>query len=162
MKDDAYQPAAFGFIAESVEDGAVDAPGGSVQVYTAGGTLLVGDVVFVSAANTVNKSNTPANYQGFAGVVVGGTKTDMRVITRRNDYGITAAVVNEKVLVQNSGKAIVIADAATAVAANLTQGATTAGRVDDSASATQGQIIGQSLEAAANAGDKLLALISHR
>ncbi|SRR6266511_3208493 len=157
-----YQPTAFGYLYQGEQENDADTPGGLILAYNAAATLLIGDVVFISAAFAVNKNNTPASYQKFAGVVVGGFRTDYRVLQDDGAVGLQAALVNEVVLVGYLGKFKVIADAAIAAAGQLTQGATTAGRVDDSASATQGQIIGIALEAAANAGDKILALINHR
>src|SRR5678810_561659 len=52
--------------------------GGEVRIFLNGvDTLIVGDVVYISANNTVRKSATLANYNKVAGVVVGGTKTNM-------------------------------------------------------------------------------------
>jgi len=130
--------------------------------FTAAAALNIGDVVYLSAADTAAKSNTPANYQKFLGVVVGGKATYGYVGTLSTDVGVSAAATGESVLVQRNGKAWVVADAAIVAGALLTQGATTAGRVDDSASATQGQIIGLALQAATNAADKILMLIGHR
>ena len=162
MKNDEVIPTSFGFVLDSDSGPAqTDVLGGNVIPFIAGATLNVGDIVYVSAADTVNKSNTVANYQKFAGVVVGGYRTNYNVITNPNDYGIQAAQANETVLVQNRGKALCIADAAVAATALLTQGAVTAGRVDDSVSATQGQIIGIALQAAVNPGDKIRVLLNH-
>jgi len=136
--------------------------GGDILPFTAAAALNIGDAVYISAADTVAKSNTPANYQKFAGIVVGGKATYNQVGTLSTDVGVAAAATGEIVLVQRSGKAWVVADAAIVAGALLTQGATTAGRVDDSASATQGQIIGLALQAATNAADKLQMLIGHR
>ena len=141
-------------------DAGVAVAGGRIERYTAAATLLIGDVVFFSAALTVNKSVTVANYQLFAGVVVGGTQTKMQV-GNSSEVGQTAANVNEDVLVCVDGKAWVVADAAIAAPAKLTAGTVTAGRVDDSASATAGQIIGTYLQVAAAAGNVILAQIQH-
>ncbi len=135
--------------------------GGDVLQFIAAAALNIGDVVYLSAANTVNKSNTPANYQKFVGVVVGGKATYNQIGTLSTDVGNAAAAANEDVLVQFNGKCWAVADAAVAAGGLITQGATTAGRVDDSASATQGQIIGMALQAATNAADKILILINH-
>lgn len=163
-KDDAIQPSVFGFIGNTSSDiiSDVDTPGGSVNPFLAGGALNVGDAVYLSDTGTVNKSNTPANYQKFAGIVVGGKQTSFECITRRNDVGIAAAATGEIVLVQYTGRALCVADAAVAKNALVTQGATTAGRLDDSASATQGQIIGTSIEAAGAAAGIFLVLLGHR
>lgn len=162
MIGDDFEPSNFGFVGNSAEEQNVLAPGGITFEFQAGAALLVGDVVYFDAATgKVLKSATTADYQKFAGVVVGGAKTFGRVITRKLDVGIAAAALDELVIVQHSGKAWVVAAAAVARAGQLTV-VTTAGRVDDAAGATQGQIIGYALEAATNAGDVILALISHR
>lgn len=137
------------------------ANGGQVVRFTAGAALNVGDAVYISTTNTVNKSNTAANMQKFAGVVVGGKSTYFQACSKSADVGVAACGSGEDVLVQINGRAWVVADAAITVATLLTQGATTAGRVDDAAGATQGQIIGIALQAASNAADKLLMLINH-
>jgi hypothetical protein len=146
---------------EAPNDGAgVTSVGGTVLRFTAAAALNVGDAVFVSAANTVNKSATTADYQKFAGVVVGGTNTYMGCCSSTTDVGVSAADANEEVLVQVNGRVYVVAAAAITVATLLTV-ATTAGRVDDAAGATQGQIIGIALQAAGAAADKIQMLISH-
>ena len=68
------QPTAFSYlnIHNPVND-AIGSVGGLVRRFTASGTLLVGDAVYLSAANTVAKSATAANYVGFVGFVVGGS-----------------------------------------------------------------------------------------
>ena len=50
---------------DELTNGAV---GGQVHRFAAGGTLLVGDAVFISAANTVNKSATVGDYANFVGL----------------------------------------------------------------------------------------------
>lgn len=156
-----FQPSLFGYIYLGEQENDGDTPGGLVLAFLAGAALNIGDAVFVSAAHTVNKSNVAANYQKFAGIVVGGQAVDFRVLQEDGHVGLAAAAIGQIVLVGYFGKFKVVADAAIVVAAQLQQGAVTAGRVDDPA-AVGGQVLGVALEAAAAAGDKILALIAHR
>ena len=141
-------------------------PGGQVILCKAAATLLTGDVVFFSAADTVNKSTTSANYVAFAGVVVGGTRIpplgeiiDDR-LNQANTTGIQAAQANEFVYVQISGIARVVCAAAVAFGAAL-QVVTTSGQVDDPA-AVAGQIVGTALDVGAGAASVIRMLIDHR
>ena len=145
---------------ENVTD--LEAVGGEVNAFLAAGTLLVGDVVYISAANTVAKSATVGDYVSYAGVVVGGKQTFGHVGTLAADVGDTAALVGELVLVQNTGKAWVTSDAAITVGARVSQGAVTAGRVDDVAgAATTSQTCGIALQAATGAAEVIQILITH-
>lgn len=138
------------------------AVGGEVNAFLAAGTLLIGDVVYISAANTVAKSATIGDYVTYAGVVVGGAATYGHVASLSTDVGQTAALVGQTVLVQNTGKAWVVADAAITVGARVSQGASTAGRVDDVAgAATTSQTCGIALQTASNAADVIQMLITH-
>lgn len=159
-----YEPSNHGYLFTSESEVTWDAPGGNVLAFKAAATLLIGDAVFLVPAGvfTVNKSNTVADYQNFAGIVVGGERTFRRVLQSDEDVGEQAALVNEMVLVLVDGKAKVVSDAAIAAGAKISQGAVTAGRVDDGAGAVAGQTIGNALEAAAGAAEKILALIRHR
>ena len=146
----------------SSADNATEYVGGNIARFTAGAALLTGDVVYISAANTVNKSSTAAAYLAFAGVVVGGQDTFGDCVSNDNDVGITAASASGKwVYVQLTGVAWVVAAAALVAGAPL-EVATTAGRVDDVATPTSGEVVGISITAASNAGDKVLMLIQHR
>ncbi len=156
-----FQPSLFGYIYIGEQENDGDTPGSLVYAYLATAALNIGDVVSISAAFSVNKVITAISAQKFAGVVVGGARTDFRVLQEDSHVGIAAAAVGEVVLVAYHGKVKVIADAAVAFGVNITSSAIVSGRVSITG-ATQGQIIGQTLEAAASAGDKILALISHR
>lgn len=132
--------------------------GGRTLVLTAAGTLLVGDVVYYSAANTVAKSATAADYAAVVGVVVGGAQTSMLPVTDTDaSIGTNAALIGEAVMVQTEGLTKVIAAAAITIGTRL-QVTTTAGRVDD-AVFVAGQTVGIALEAATNPGDKIAMLI---
>lgn len=158
---DDIQPANAGFVGPTVEPGTVLSPGGVTFEYQAAAALNVGDAVFLDSNGEAAKSATTADYQKFIGIVVGGTKTYMRAITRKADVGIPAAAADEKVIVCYFGKCYGIAAAAIALGGLVTV-VTTAGALDDAAGATQGQIIGTALEAAAAAADKVLVLVNHR
>lgn len=128
-------------------------PGGLIDEFSAGASLNIGDVVYISLANTVNKNATAGTTLGkLAGVVVGGAKTDMRVNMRKEDVGILAAAVGERVLVQYLGKTWVVSDAAFNAGDVLAAGTTTAGRAKqgtittDLAAGSSGNIIGNALE----------------
>lgn len=139
----------------------VASPGGLIYVFTAAATLLTGDVVYISAANTVAKSATAANLAGFAGVVVGGRATGYRPITESGRTGITAALVGQEVFVQRSGIVRVVADGVVTVGTTFSViGATTSGRVI--AGITAGLMVGVPIGSAAGAGSEFLMLISHR
>lgn len=145
-----------------------DAPGstdlgGDVATFTASGTLLVGDAVYLSADNTVAKSTTAANYAKFIGIVVGGDSLSGFIAQDRDLTSatqLTAALTGKNVIVQINGIARVISDAAVATGA-VTGGATTAGRVSNTG-ATAGQIIGTVLAATAGAALNTRMLIAPR
>src|SRR6266496_946549 len=140
-----------------------DNPGGYIEEFAAGAALNVGDAVYVSAAQTVNKSAVAATVLGkIAGIVVGGTKTYMKAVDRKLDVGIQAAATSERVLVLKVGKYWVVSDAAITAGDIITPGTTTAGRVKtgtvttDLAAGDTGRLLGNALEAAAGAAVVIL------
>jgi len=159
-----FKPTNLPYLTSEDHDEDYAAVGGNVERYIAAGNLNVGDVVFFSAVNgVVNKANTAASYQLFAGVVVGGARTTMgNVLSQSSAVGTLAAVANEQVFVQTSGKCFVVSDAAIVAPAKVTGGTVTAGRVASGVSASQGQIIGVVLQAAAGAGVVVLMNISYQ
>lgn len=86
-------------------------PGGQVRAYQASGTLLIGDVVYFSANNTVAKSATLANYNAEAGVVIGGQSVSNRATIVAADVGTTAATNGQVVWVLKQGRTWVPNDA---------------------------------------------------
>lgn len=132
--------------------------GGIVEVFTAGAALNTGDIVFFSAADTVNKSTTQANYVGFAGVVVGGALTNNNIT---NTVGVAAAGTGQRVLVQISGIANVVAGGTVTVGTNFSviPDTSTAGRVI--AGTTAGQVVGKTITTGSS-GNVMKILISHR
>ena len=73
-----------------------------------------------------------------------------------------APVTTTDVLVQFNGIFFCVSDAAVAQFAYVGPPAVTAGRVDDGANATAGQILGIALDAAAGAGVKFRVFIKMR
>lgn len=124
----------YRLIGLDAQDLVVPSYGGDVAVFTAAAALKVGDLVFLSAANTVNKSNTNADYAACVGVVVGGYSDTYGMVVAddvTNAVGTQTIASGSKVLVQINGIAPVVCDAAVTVGTRVGQGATTAGRVDD-------------------------------
>lgn len=161
-------PTAFSFVnirgsADELTDNAV---GGIVHRFSAGGTLLVGDAVRISAADTVNKSATVGDYATFVGFVVGGQSNDFRT---DDAVGTTAATSGQDVMVQISGvaRAIVGATGFTAGTTNVVvaPSGATAGRVIPSAALDATIIAGRALGVAtttqATAGSEVKVLIKH-
>lgn len=145
----------------------VSGVGGEVKMFTSAAALNIGDLVYFSAADTVNKSAVAATTGiPFAGVVVGGESTNDFIAEDAQLAG--AAVVaatsgaGKRTLVQVSGIAWVTSDAA-AIAAGLavTEGTGTAGRVSVTG-ATAGQIVGTTVTASAAGATKQKMLIDHR
>lgn len=149
---------------QSRETGVVtEAYGGQIKTFLAGASLNIGDVVFYSAANTVSKSATTANYVGFVGVVVGGDSYD---IDGRISYDtlvlaspVTAATTGQKVQVQIDGIAEVRTDGAVTLGTSVICTGANAGRVI--AGTTAGQMLGTALATVGAAG-VLPMLIRHR
>lgn len=154
-------PTNLPFTTNSVDDNAVCGVGGNVRRFLAAGTLLIGDVVYISAAETVAKSTTNADYAGFAGVVVGGDSYSKEgyVANESTLVGQTAALVGEVVLVQIDGIALVKSDGAILVSSLVIPDASVAGECDV-AGANPGYTLGKSIEAIAD-GSAGRILIRH-
>lgn len=155
------KPTAFSWLTHHLprQDKTAAGVGGTVETFTAGAALNTGDIVFFSAANTVNKSNTQANYVGFAGVVVGGAATNNNITT---SVGVAATTASgQSVLVQVSGIATVVAGGTVTVGTNFSviPDTGTAGRVI--AGTTAGQIVGNTITTGTAAGTMKI-FISHR
>lgn len=131
-----------------------DGYGGECLIMLASGALLVGESVYISAANHVNKGAT-ANLAGTMGVVVGGKATKGRCYPEIPLSQVAAAAAEDWVIVCTRGKCRGIADAAITAGAILGFGST-AGRLDDlttDATTVVGQRIGKALTAASNPAD---------
>lgn len=161
-------------------------PGGIVLPFIGAAVLNLGDLVWLSADITVNKSAVLADHIKSIGVVVGGDLTGMEAGGAKAQYGVKAvnslaAGIGPNVLVQVYGAQYVVCDAATAVGpicasiilAGRVRAATplavaagavavtsvAANGVTDISGDGQGRIIGRLLQAAAAPGDVRLALI---
>lgn len=164
-----HKPTKFPFIMAGTQDDIALSPavGGTVLPFTAAATLLIGDVVYLSAANTVNKSATAATVgAAFMGVVVGGDTFDRMGQVQSDDInqttlvGQTAATVGQRVLVQIAGVANVVAGASAPSAGNQVIGGATAGTVI--AGTTAGSMLGTAITTASGAGAAFKMLIDHR
>jgi hypothetical protein len=104
--------------------------GGAVIKMKAAAALKLWDVVYLSAALTVNKSATVGNHSKRIGVVVGGANTDNTVVTDSALYdSMTVADADEDVLVQVAGIAYVIAGGTVNAGDRVIPDTGTAGRV---------------------------------
>lgn len=159
------QPTSFSYllIHNSVND-AIGSVGGLVRRFTASGTLLVGDAVYLSAANTVAKSATAANYVGFVGFVVGGSSLSASIdVDPTVAIGTTAALTATEVYVQTDGitRGIVGATGFTAgTNFSAVPSAATAGRIIPGT--TAGQQLGTVTTTQATAGSEVFLKIAHR
>ncbi len=132
--------------------------GGETVVMQAAQALNIGDGVFVSGVDIVDKSTTVGDYAARAGIVVGGqipAEGNMAVLQDTLDIGEIAAAINKLVLVCVGGICRVVADGIIAVGDVVEPDAVTAGRVSTGTT----QPFGVALEAAALAGDKIRILI---
>lgn len=155
-----------GFVVRGVTPQLSGDVGGNAIVMKAAAALNVGDAVYISAANTVDKGAT-ANLGKRAGVVVGGVKTRWRTIPEMRVGDVAAAAANDLVLVCFvSGVVTVTTDGVVAFGDPLSF-AGTAGRVITAAAGgaltagVRGNVIGSALEASAGAGNTIRALIDN-
>lgn len=111
--------------------------GGEVRTYLAADSLRIGDVVYISAANTVAKSATLANYNTLAGVVVGGARQNMNASIDTAGVSVLAATANQRVVVLRRGRTYVTNDANATLSAGalVIPSDATAGRVEVKTSA---------------------------
>lgn len=161
-------PTAFSWVnvRGSADENANGAVGGTVHRFSSGGTLLVGDAVFVSGVNAVNKSATVGDYANFVGFVVAGESNAWRT---EDAVGTTAATSGQGVLVQISGiaRAIVGATGFTAGTTNVAvaPSGATAGRVIPSAALdatiVAGRALGVAVTTQATAGAEVRVLVQH-
>lgn len=163
-----HLPTAFSFanLRGSSDELTNNAVGGIVHRFSAGGTLLVGDAVRISAVGTVNTSTTVGDYATFVGFVVGGESNGFRV---DDAVGTTAATSGQGVMVQISGvaRAIVGATGFTAGTTNVAvaPSAATSGRVIPTAAIdaalVAGRVLGVATTTQATAGAEVRVLIKH-
>jgi hypothetical protein len=148
----------FVYWSGSEDEETADSPGGHFIVMLAGATLLVGDMVYLSAAHTVNKSTTATLYPAGVGVVIGGENTYMQVAQEDNYVGLSACDNTERVLVGILGKFKVIAGAAITLGNTLSGGTVVAGRAG--VDATAGRMMAMAMETTAVVGAPILALFT--
>ncbi len=84
--------------------------GGQVVTYLSGDTEYIGQVVYISAKNTVKHDTVATHYNALAGVVVGGTQTNMQASGDSASVGDTASFIGGRVLVLVTGRAWVKTD----------------------------------------------------
>lgn len=126
------QPTNFLNIGTQKSDTAVGSVGGHIKKFLTASTLLIGDVVYLSALNTVAKSTTNANYAAFIGIVMGGQTFDPAetVASEAEQVGDTAAVDGQWVLVQIEGIGLVKSDGAILVGSLCMPDLSVAGECD--------------------------------
>ncbi len=126
----ARKPTNLPWIRTVEEDLIVDSFGGIVSEYTnkTGGTLLIGDQVFLASDFGVDKSTTQADYDTATGVVMGGEQIDMYEVAPYSP-GIIAALDGELVMVAWAGKVPVALEGAAAAGSIVGASAATAGAV---------------------------------
>ncbi len=132
--------------------------GGETIVMNAAQAMNIGDGVFVSGVDIVDKSITVLDYVARAGIVVGGqipAEGNMAILQHPSDIGEIAAAINKPVLVCVGGICRAVADGIIAVGDVVEPDAVTAGRVSTGVT----QPFGVALDAAALAGDVIRILI---
>ena len=158
MRDGA--PANTPVIISELESGSQLSPGGIVLRFKADSALNIGDAVQYTSAGQVDKSTTAGNFKKRIGIVVGGTATFGNVCLESTHVGQAAAAADEEVLVMTHGICYAVSDAAVADGGVLIHGSTTAGRVDDSATPTNGEVLGLALGAAVGAAETIKVLVN--
>lgn len=104
--------------------------GGRVQYYLAGDSVRIGNVVFLSARNTVKASATLTDFNNKTmGVVVGGTRTNMEASVAVADTSTLAAIAGERVIVLTHGRYWLLDSNAAGAPGTVVRGSGTAGRV---------------------------------
>lgn len=147
----------FPYIKHSSDSDALADIGGATIGFKAGGTLKLGDAVCLTAADTVNKSTVAGDIVNFVGIVVGGAQLGGYINTEKNKYGVlTAALVNERVVVQRTGIAYVVTDAAYAVGVSLVPSGAVAGSMITNAGVRGNAIMLEATGGAAGVGKAIL------
>jgi hypothetical protein len=156
-RPNSQKPTNFPYLKHSSDSDAAADIGGSTVEYIAAAPLLLGDAVFLSAADTVDKSVTAGNIVKYVGVVVGGAQLKGYVNTEKNKYGVLiAANANERVIVQVRGVAYVITEAAYAVGTSLVPSTTTAGRMITNAGVRGNALLDEATSGAGQVGKAIL------
>ena len=141
-------------------------PGGIVKAFQAAAPLNVGDHVWISGLNQVNKSAVAADHVKAVGIVVGGDLTNGECQSEAAQVGNPAASnvaiagqpgnIPSRVLVCVFGVCWAVADAAIAVGTPIAGSIIVAGRVRAAVlpvAAADSRVIGRILKAAGAAAD---------
>lgn len=106
------QIGAFYYSQANFDSATAQGIGGVVKIYLVGAadTERVGNIAYLSSANTVKHSATLTNYNAIAGVVVGGAATGMQASLALADTGTIAGIPGQQVLVLERGRTYVLAD----------------------------------------------------
>ncbi len=147
-------------------------PGGIVKVFQAAAPLNVGDHVWISGLNQVNKSAVAADHVKAVGIVVGGDLTGMECQSQAAQVGQPAASnvaiagqpgnIPSRVIVCVYGVCWAIADAAIGVGVPIAGSITVSGRVRPAVlpvAAADSRVIGRQLKAAGAAADVRLVWV---
>lgn len=147
-------------------------PGGICKAFVAAAPLNVGDHVWLSGLNQVNKSAVAADHVKALGIVVGGDLTNGEVQSEAAQVGQPAASnvaiagqpgnIPSRVLVCIQGVCWAVADAAIAVGLPIAGSILVSGRVRAAVlpvAAADSRVIGRLLKASAAAGDVRQVLV---
>lgn len=147
-------------------------PGGIVKVFQAAAPLNIGDFVWISGLNQVNKSAVAADHVKSLGIVVGGDLTNMEAQSEAAQVGNPAASnvaiagqpgnIPSRVMVCVYGVCWVVADAAIAVGLPIAGSILVAGRIRAAVlpvAAADSRVVGRLLKAAGAAADVRQAMI---
>ncbi len=142
-----YRPTNDPWRISTQDDYAVDDVGGTVIQLEAATALLLGDYVYMTSSGEAAKNTTDTLYVAGLGIVVGGEAFFDMIIQDAAliAAGTAVAADGERVLVCIAGICLGYAEATVVLGAQLGPDATTAGRVNDGATATAGQIAGIAL-----------------
>lgn len=160
MKGGSRRPTNFSYINTNDDNAESPSTGGIIVPMLAAAALKIGDAVYLSAADTVNKSGVVADYQKTVGIVVGGFCTNMEILQDDNAIGVVEATkaAGQLVLVCIHGIAKSLSEAATAAGVRVTAGVTP-GRIS-AVGIAAGNSIGMTTSATAGVGQAQKVLIN--
>lgn len=168
MKGGSHRPTSFGWLNHSEDNGETAGEvGGAVVDLTAAASLFIGDIVYLSAALTVNKTLVAATQLAVVGVVVGGDNINMEVVQDDSAIGVVvAALTGQRVLVAINGIVKILSDAAITLGNKVAPATvTTSGRgktgavTTDLVAGDSGRLIGTALNTVAGAGSVVKVLL---
>jgi len=146
-------------------DSAAGNQAGARVVYAlAADSVKIGDVVYWSSGNHVNKSATLADYNTIAGVVVGGARQSMKTSYVAADVGTLAATANQRVVIAKEGRVWLANDtvaAGVAAGSRVSPSIYVAGKVKNPTTAidTAGRVFGRFVMAGALSSTVLADII---